>query len=185
MGLAAKVMKPGFGRGGDRTLEQQLIGLQPMIERVQGKSVLDVGCAEGLIGMHLYDAGAAEVHGVERRQDYVREANRLKGDRAGCTFEAVDANGYTPAKDYDIVIMLAVLHKLDNPSACCMRFVDAARELVVMRLPPKTAPVIIDDRSNGQPFDMDHTMKCAGFQRFITAKGHLGEWVGYYAREMM
>ena len=99
-------------------------------------------------------------------------------------FDVADVNRYEPVRDYDIVIMLAVLHKLKRPSDACMRFANAAREMVVIRLPPKTAPVIIDERSDWQPFDMDFAMKCAGFYRFLTTKGHLGEWCGYYSREM-
>ena len=184
MGAFGKVLKPWFGKGGDRTLAQQLTGLNALIQRVPGKSVLDVGCAEGLIGIHLYDAGACAVHGIEMRADFVAEANHLRGDRA-CTFEVADANRFVPKRDYDIVIMLAILQKLSNPMDACARFAGRARELVVLRLPPKLAPVIMDERSGNRPWDMDTAMKAAGFQRFLTTKGHLDEWVGYYAREMM
>ena len=39
--------------GGDRTFEQQMTGLDWLAEACRGKSVLDFGCAEGLISIHL------------------------------------------------------------------------------------------------------------------------------------
>jgi trans-aconitate methyltransferase len=183
MGVVAKILKPWFGQGGDRTLVQQLTGLQALIQRVPGKSVLDVGCAEGLIGIHLYDAGAAAVHGLELRPDYVAEANKLRGDR-GCLFEVADVNEYRPVREYDITIMLAVLHKLREPGEVLSRFALDTRDLMVLRLPPEHAPCIFDARSRYRKIDADAVLKLDGFYRFLTTKGHLGEWCGYYAREM-
>ncbi len=186
MALFGKNLKSWFimddGREGDRTLKQQLKGLGELQERVAGKSVLDIGCAEGLISMQLVDRGAVLAHGVEHRPDFVADANRLRGYRP-CTFECADANIWEPVDKYDIVIMLAVLHKLKNPAEACMKFAAAARELVVLRLPPKGAPVIIDERSYGQPFDMGKVMEAAGFR--LGTHGEIGpknEWMGYYER---
>lgn len=182
MGTSYKVLKPWFGKGGDRTLEQQLTGLDELLDHVPGKSVLDVGCAEGLISHHLIDNGAAAVHGLEVRADFVDEANRLRGDRA-CSFDVADANEYKPKREYDIVLMLAVLHKLKNPSDACKKFAKAARDLVVLRLPPKEAPFIIDERSGSKPFDIAKAMEDSGFR--LGAHGRIGpfnEWMGYYTR---
>jgi hypothetical protein len=37
---------------------------------------------------------------------------------------------------FDVVLLLAVLHKLRDPSAACARFARQARDLCVVRLPP-------------------------------------------------
>lgn len=169
------------GRLGDRTLEQQMTGLVPLLGSVSGKSVLDIGCAEGLIALKLLDAGASAVHGVEHRKDFVEVANKLRGDRAA-TFEVGDANEWAPKRHYDVVLMLAILQKLRNPAQACMRYAQAANQLVVLRLPPKHAPVIIDERSHSQPFDMHEVMVAAGFEQTLVLSGHLGEWVGFYER---
>jgi SAM-dependent methyltransferase len=183
--MAGKALKGWFitrGRKGDRTLKQQLRGLGPLTAAVKGKTVLDVGCAEGLISTYLADHGALAVHGIEVRPDHVDLGRKLIGERP-VTLETADANEYKPRRQYDIVIMLALLHKLKDPAAACMRFAAAARELVVLRLPPKHAPLIIDDRSYSQPFNMVECMKHAGFE--CTSQGYTGpfdEWMGYYRR---
>ena len=175
--------KLGEGRKADRTLKQQLRGLGELQERIAGKSVLDIGCAEGLISIQLIDRGAIAAHGIEMRPDYVDDANRLRGDRA-CTFEVANANEWLPRRQYDVVIMLAVLHKLKNPAEACLRYAQAANELVVLRLPPKHAPLILDERSGMQPFDIGEVMTAAGFR--LGTHGRIGpheEWMGYYERE--
>lgn len=170
-----------LNRPGDRTLKQQLLGLEQLIERVPGKSVLDLGCAEGLIGMQLFDEGASAVHGLEIVNEHVIVANKLRGDRA-CTFEVADANDYIPKRDYDIVLMLAVLHKLRNPSAVAKRFAERAREMVVVRLPPASAPTVIDARSGGVPHHIGDVIRDCGFMLKSTARGPFEEFVGYWER---
>jgi len=92
------------GRPGDRTLDQQLNGR--LFMEARGKTVLDVGCAEGLISIELAKAGAIAVHGVEIVPEHVKVANKLRGDLP-ITFEVGDANVWQPKRNYDIVIALA------------------------------------------------------------------------------
>ena len=168
-------------RPGDRAFDQQLTGLGPLINKVKGKSVLDIGCAEGLISHHLVDMGAVAAHGVEIVKGHIEVANKLRKDRA-CHFEVGDANEWTPKRQYDIVILLAILHKLRDPAAACRRFADAARELVVIRLPPY-GTTIVDERSDFQPFDIAEVMKDAGFELGLNGPlGPFDEWMGYYTR---
>lgn len=169
------------GRPGDRTLVEQLKGLDDLRERVAGKTVLDVGCAEGLIAMQLFDEGAAAVHGLEIVEEHVHVGNKLRAERA-VTLEIADANSYQPVRRYDIVLMLAILQKLRDPSAACRRFAEAAREMVVLRLPPAHAPTVIDARSGGYPHRIGDVMVSCGFMLKNAQLGHLGEWVGVYER---
>lgn len=177
-----------FGKAGDRTLRQQMMGLQPLMQTVEGRSVLDVGCAEGLISLECLRAGAAQVHGLEIRKSAVQTAitvaqnDPIAKDREWL-FEEADANTAAPQRDYDIVLMLAVLHKLRDPLGACMRFAAAALHLVVIRLPPENAPKIIDARSGNSPVDIDLAMRVSGFERARAAyDGPFGEWLGYYRR---
>jgi SAM-dependent methyltransferase len=173
------------GRPGDRLLKQQVVGLDYLFERLGKRdpplTVLDVGCAEGLITMKCFDAGAIACHGVEIVPGHVDVANDLRGGRA-CTFEVGDANDWQPKRQYDVVLLLAILHKLKDPLEACKRFADAARSLVVIRLPPG-GPVIRDERTNFHPFDVGAVMAVAGFELAKSGPdGPFGEWVGNYVR---
>lgn len=166
---------------GDRTLEQQLEGLRPLFQMAPGKSVLDVGCAEGLISIGLHDLGA-RVHGIDVIPEHIAAANRVKGGRA-ILFDVADAAVYRPTRQYDIVLMLAVLHKLPNPSGACLRFADAARETCVIRLPPDGAqPKPIAGRGECNLSIIHHAMTVAGFRWTEDAAGPLGEWTSYWKR---
>lgn len=183
------------GKPGDRTLEQQLMGLDPLWAEIEGKSVLDVGCAEGLISIECAKRGAGVVHGFEIRPEAVwiaqAHAKRLTYDNgvyrprpeAECIFKVGDANLWTPALRYDIVLLLAVLHKLKNPFKACQRLAKAAKDLVVIRLPPEHAPFVVDPRSGNQPHNIRSAMTDEGFKlEHHNNDGPFGEWMGYYRR---
>lgn len=167
------------GRAGDRTLAQQLVGLDKV--NVQGATVLDIGCAEGLISIEMAKRGAAAVHGVEIVAEHVKVGRRLVGDLP-VTLEVGDANTWAPKRDYDVVLMLALLQKVRDPSAVCARFAAAALETVVLRLPPKHAPTIIDDRSGNKPHDIHAVMLACGFEQLAVRFGTFDEWIGLYHR---
>lgn len=169
------------GRAGDRTLEQQLVGLDELLGSVRGRSVLDVGCAEGLIGMRLRAAGAARVHGVESVAEHIAVARRLAGGDAAVTFEQVDANDWTPSEQFDVVLLLAILHKLRDPTAAALRFAAAVKEELVVRLPPAGA-VISDARSGFVAHDVGAAFAESGLELEHTCFGTFGEWIGYYRR---
>lgn len=184
--MAQQMKKEGWfhtkGRLGDRTLAQQLMGLDPLFAECTGKTVLDIGCAEGLISIELAKAGSRAVHGVEIVKAHVEVGNKLRRD-SPVTFEVQDANDWTPKREYDIVIALALLHKLRNPTAACARFAAHCKDLMVLRLPPLHAPTIVDERSNSEPHHIGVTMERCGFVLEREARdGPFNEWLGYYRR---
>lgn len=170
------------GRPGDRELSDQLKGLGWLFANCKGKSVLDAGCAEGLISIELAKAGALAVHGVELVPERVKLANKLRGDLP-VTVEVGDMNTWRPKCHYSIVIGLAILHKLRSPTTVAAALAAAAMDAVVWRLPPATAPVIRDRRSGYEDHDIDLVMETSGFRLHSTDKGHLDEWVGVYVRK--
>ena len=167
-------------RLGDRSIEQQMEGLDRLVQAVPGKTVLDIGCAEGLITARLIDAGAIAGHGVEIIASHVKTANKIRKGRA-INFEIGDANNWQPKRQYDIVIMLAVLHKLRDPSEATKRFADTARELVVIRLPP-SGSLVLDERSDFVPHDIEIAMTEAGWCLDEVVRGPIDEWVGYFLK---
>ncbi len=125
------------GQSGDRTVAEQLLGLKPALEACRGKTVLDLGCAEGAIALEFARAGAAHVEGLEVIGEHLEVARELcKGQP--CEFREADLN--TAVVDvmhggWDIVLALAVLHKLKDPARVLRLFGGLARELVVIRMP--------------------------------------------------
>jgi trans-aconitate methyltransferase len=168
---------------GDRTLAEQMTGLDLLLRLVLNKSVLDVGCAEGLISSVLHDAGARSVHGIDVVQEHIRVARSLAGTRR-ISFETADAQTYRPTKRYDIVVMLAVLHKLPDPPAAAIKFADAALDTCVIRLPhPSQAPKKVSGRGPGTVRDIEAAMARAGFTLAAAHEGPRSEWTGYFDRE--
>lgn len=138
-------------QNGDRTIEQQLMGLEEVADHFHGKTVLDLGCAEGLIGRHCVDAwGAAFVDGVTKVDYEIAAAEKLCGGRPQRFIQGNLASkvgrcalSTVLATQYDIVLLLSVLHKAQQPMPLLEWAVPFARELIVIRLP---APVIDMER---------------------------------------
>lgn len=170
----------GENRPGDRTLEQQLLGLDPLFDEAKGSTILDVGCAEGLISIELAKRGA-DVHGIEKIERHVEEARRLRAHYS-CRFEVGDANTYQPDGEYHIVLLLGILNKLKLPSQACARFAAAAKSLVVMRLPPQHAPAVVAQRSGFVKHDMQAVMTWYGFELERVTRGSFSEWTGWFRR---
>lgn len=166
---------------GDRTLKQQLKGLVPLFKECVGKSILDVGCAEGLISIQLAKAGARAVRGIEIVDRYIPIAQRL-AKHLPCKFVCSNADDYVPAKRYDIVIALALLHKLRDPTAACMKYANACRDLMVIRLPPGRGETISDERTGFEVHDIGACMREAGFALERTELGPFEEPTFYYRR---
>jgi 2-polyprenyl-3-methyl-5-hydroxy-6-metoxy-1,4-benzoquinol methylase len=171
------------GRPGDRTLADQMKGLGWLFENCAGKVILDVGCAEGLLSIELAKRGAI-VDGVDVVPGHIEVANRLAAHwRPKIDFRVADANTWHPLREYDIVLLLAVLHKLRDPSLAAATMAGHARKHVVLRLPPLDAPIIVDSRSGNQPHNIHTVMKSAGFSCIeANYDGHFGEWIGVYER---
>lgn len=171
------------GRDGDRTLDQQLKGLEPLFAEVPGKTVIDAGCAEGLISMELAKAGATTCYGIEVVPGHVEMAEELAGELP-CRFIVADLNTYNVAvlPQADVVLMLAILHKLRDPSRVCLALAKLARELAVVRLPP-SGPTIVDARSQHVPHDIVAVMSNAGMGLDEITEGPFGEWTGYFRRQ--
>lgn len=170
-------------RDGDRSLGEQMTGLEQVVSEAPGKTVLDCGCAEGLISFELAKAGAASCLGLEAVRRHLDAARALNGELP-CTFERVDLNDFSlPAeKTFDIVLLLAILHKLHDPSAVCAMFAAACTDLCVIRLPP-SGPVINDPRSLNVPHDIAAVMKAAGFVLERETVGPRSEWLAYFRRQ--
>ena len=172
--------------GGDRTFEQQMTGLDWLVDSdlLLNKTVLDFGCAEGLIGQRLVETLAFSVYGVELLPERVKQARKIAKQKGILShYEVADANDWTPKSEFDITLALAILHKLKDPSTVTRRLARATREMIVLRLPPATGSTIVDRRSGNVPHDIDAVLREEGFvQERAGNTGPLGEWIGVYRR---
>ncbi|MEM6730518.1 MAG: glycosyltransferase [Myxococcota bacterium] len=111
---------PRFGLFGKWPLEDRLLGLEPLYERVRGASVLDLGAAEGAVSRVLLEHGAASCRGFEVDADRVHRANSLcsgfdaqfwHGDLSSWpSFQSGCGEHLAPI--YDVVLYLGLHHHL-------------------------------------------------------------------------
>lgn len=186
MGGPQQVKKRWFTVGndiGDRTLESQMKGLDPIFEVIKGKTFLDTGCAEGLISIELCKAGALAGHGIEIVPGHVKLANKLRMENP-VTFEEANLNTWRPKRAYDVVLALAILHKLNRPDEVCAALAEAAREWFVFRLPSANKPwVIKDQRTAFKPFDIAKVLDANGFEFRQMTLGPFDEPTGFWKRK--
>lgn len=187
-------------RDGDRTLEQQILGLTPLVPTavdpatgpvagsgdgaLAGKSVLELGCAEGLMSQWFVDVcHATSVHAVEIKalQHLGIAADLAKGKPI--KFIAGDCDKWRPKQAYDVSVALALLHKLQDPLACLSVMAEATKEMVVVRLPSACTPwVITDARTKFKPWDVDKCLRANGFKLTATSMGPFNEPTGFWRR---
>lgn len=129
------------GQKGDRSVADQLRGLDPALQAAKGKSILDLGCAEGAIALEFARAGAARIVGLEvvgSHLEVARELFRRAGVDCEAEFYCVDLNRAAVEvqdQQFDIVLALAIIHKLKDPGAALRLFGGMAREQVIIRMP--------------------------------------------------
>lgn len=178
---------PGV-QAGDRTVHEQLKGLGPLLEEVAGETVLDLGCAEGLIAGACMDAGAAAVTGIDCNPALIETAKRLFRD---CDFVLYDLNHPPSAVithalryDCDVVLMLGIAHKMRNPEKFLREYSVFANRRLVLRLPPEHAPrIIIRNRRRARVMcDAQKVLESRGFKLERIERGHFDEWMGYFRR---
>ncbi len=176
---------------GDRTLEEQMIGLAPALAECKGKRILDLGCAEGLIAREFSRAGARIVHGIEKLQRHVDLANKLCHGLP-MTFACADLELLAAeemkrgrAQRFDIVLALAILHKLPEPGVGVQYCAWSARNLVVIRLPEYgiTARGILRNKKYDAGCHLASTMKQQGFALEKALPGPRKEQVQYWRRK--
>lgn len=164
---------PGFQHG-DRTVEEQMLGLEPALQACAGKTVIDLGCAEGLIAREFARRGAARVEGLEIVPEHVDVGRELcKGLPVKLGVGNLDKVILKELPGWDLVLMLAVLHKTRQPEAVLRAFAGAARELLVIRLPggARDGRYSMPERPGQSFVDVAKIMSSCGFVLERTERG--------------
>lgn len=169
---------------GPRTPEEQMMGLAEILSDVSGKTVLDLGCAEGAIAARLIEAGAVHVDGVECNPELIDTAKQIyaRAIASGAlTLHRADLNnlsGYRKRllRKYDIVLALSIAHKMADPGQFIASALDMVGDCFVIRLPK---PVIRHVKSGFKPYpaksEISKTLTLVSEP--VTCRG---EWMGLY-----
>lgn len=151
-------------------LDRQVRGLEVVRQAAPGATVLDLGCAEGLVSLELVKSGAKLVHGVELLGDRLVVAEKIYGaqfpglERQFIQWDLdhfenlfLDATSDTPregkflASRYDIVLCLAIAQKLSKPARFLRMASALCSNIMAVRLP---YPIIDDKRSFNIPVNI-------------------------------
>ena len=157
---------------GDRTLGEQMQAVWPAVAEAAGKTVLDLGCAEGLIGLEFAKAGAAHVLGVEREREHLEVARRLC-DGYRIQFEEFNLKQVDP--DYplafDIVLALGIIHKLEVPERGLRFAARSAKDLLLLRSGRGSVNGIIRGKFSRITCDSAAVLRAEGFALEKTVDG--------------
>ena len=143
-------LAPNLNLFGKWPLDVRLNGLQSFMESCSGKTILDLGAAEGAIALNCLESGAKLVHGFELDPDRVSRATQLCKAHANIAkFRAanldswndfLDANADVLLNQYDVVCYLGLHHHL-NANTRNIHFeqiLKMAKDTFVIRTPHET-----------------------------------------------
>lgn len=124
-------------RGEDRSATARII----LPERMDGRSVLDVGCCYGFFLYRARERGATRLVGLEKNPERLRHARLLRevyGD--GPEFSDEDFEAVCARERFDDVFLLNVLHHLKEPVAALRTLARAAKRRLVVEFPTPADP---------------------------------------------
>lgn len=182
---------------GQIPLNRQLLGLKEV--DVKGKTLLDVGCAEGMMILHFLEQGAKLGHGVEIRSRAVEVAQSIAGynkisDKAkfwegDLRKPDMALNQEGMLSSYDVVFAMASLQKTKTKAGDVLqKIADKCDETLVVRLAFRE--ITTGWRQKSDPVDV---LAESGFELIREScgypKGDLpypmegGSWLAYFHRK--
>lgn len=171
------------GQTGDRTLAEQLTGLEYALAEAPGKTVSDFGCAEGLISLEFARAGAT-VRACDANLESIEIAKGLRADLS-VSFEALNINMIAELSPKpwraDIVLALAILHKLRIPERG-LRFMAAATAGLLVIRHQGGSKGLIRSKHNGNSCESAPILEECGLRIEREVPGPRDELVHYWRR---
>lgn len=169
---------------GRRTLTEQMLGLHPALAEARGRSVVDFGCAEGLIAIEFAKAGA-QVRACDYNASMIDTAKRLAEGVPNVEFLHADLREVMSDTSWrcDILLLLAVLHKMPQPQLALEHFADIAGDLMVIRLPVGSSGERLRSKHTNERCNVNLTMGQRGFALEKSLTGPRRERVQYWRRK--
>lgn len=141
-------------------LEERIQGLGILGANAEGRSVLDLGCAEGLVSQWLVDHGATGALGFDYNKTRVRKGNQMTGPNI--VLSIADLATIKPlGRSFDIVLLLAILQKMREPKRLLDYAIQHSHEWLAVRTP---SPIICDKRSDFRRINIKEHVCSAGFE---------------------
>ena len=133
----------------------------------KGKSVLDVGCAEGMYSVAVQKKGARVV-GLDVSPYMVVNAKSLR-DEYGLRHPVYESKveSYYPLEVYDILMFSMILHLMDDVQYHFRRLANSVKDLIVCIYRTKNASYTIPDNGKWFPTinEMDVLAIAKGFKK--------------------
>ena len=152
-------------------------------DRLDGKSVLDIGCNAGFYSLEMKRRGAARVLGIDSDDRYLEQA-RLAAEVRGAQIEFRNLSVYDVAKlgeRFDIVIFMGVLYHLRHPLLALDLIHDhVAGDLMLfqtMQRGPDTVEPIATDYDF---FDQDHFDRPSYPRLHFVEHSYARDWTNWW-----
>jgi predicted RNA methylase len=170
---------------GDRTVGEQMRGVEKALAECHGKTVLDLGAAECLIARQFAIAGAKHVHAVEILADHLAVAAEVVKGLTNVSLQQGDLKTLEPQPvTFDIVLALGVAHKLKHPEIGIRYAATASHDLVLVRMSRQTENGILCSKHwKTNCCNVRDEMKAAGFVLESIEPGPREETVHYYRKQ--
>ena len=182
---------PELGLFGKWPVQSRLNGLEPLLDKTQGLSVIDFGAAEGVISREFLKRGAAKVHGFELNPSRVATAESLCGEWNEAAFRSADLSDWKKfslenadflQEVYDVVLYLGLQHHL--PVSRRIEFLNSALAMAGRYFAIRTTETVysadnIDDLVESSGFRLvsqetdregDHIGSCKIFEKVVQTK---------------
>lgn len=172
---------PGV-QDGDRTLAEQVTGLDEIAEACAKRSVLDIGCAEGLIAKWLHERGARHIDCIGVIEGELEAGRKFCAGRPIRFHRADVRNGEQLSalrlrRNYDVVLLLSIVHKMRDPDVLLAWAAKRARVMMAIRVP---GAVYKDRGAVIGEHDIVQQMAALGWALSATYPTCRDEWLGTF-----
>lgn len=136
-----------------------------------GKSVIDLGCAEGMFSVLAMQKGAKRAIGIDVNPDMILKAKRLHEEYGlpHIIYQS-KAESYYPLELHDIIIFSMILHWMDNVYYHFKRLTDCVKDTVICIYRTRNASYKIPDNGKWFPTknELDVLAVTVGFKNVYT-----------------